>query len=532
MNALSMIERSRARCALALLLCATLAGAPRVIGQDRPTGSVAFENSGSEAAQAPFLRGLAALHSFWYPEAADAFLEAQRADPGFAMAYWGEAMTYSHLLWGTEDIAAARAALAKLAATPEERIALAPTAREKAYLEAVELLYGEGTTVARQTAWVEAMKRIASEYPDDVDAAALFALGLQTNTLPGALGVQSRMRSAAVLERLFAVRDRHPGVLHYLIHAYDDPIHASLGLRPALLYAETAPAAPHALHMPSHIFLQLGLWHRVAASNEDAYAASLAWVRRRQLPKSHRDFHSLSWLQYAYLQLGRVGEALECLRLAQAAAEETGDPGVTDIARTMTGRYLLETDNDLPSPWVEDLRRGRPDLGLFVLGSEAHAAGAAEAAASYRDQLGEYLATLGDVHPERRLWVETWERLVAARAAAAAGDREAAVAAAEEAVETEARGQLPNGPPAGVPASEVLGELLLDFDQPDRAARAFEDALYRTPNRARSVLGLARALQRSGQVAAARDRYLQLAEMWEGADAGLPVLAEVREALR
>ncbi|HTQ79273.1 MAG TPA: hypothetical protein VMM92_04700, partial [Thermoanaerobaculia bacterium] len=316
-------------------------------------GAVHFPTSAGAAAQAAFLRGVAALHSFWYDEAADAFREAAALEPGFALAYWGEAMTFNHPLWAEQDREAARTALARLGPDREARAAKAPTAREKGYLEAVEVLYGEGGKAERDRAYAQAMGRLATAFPDDDEAAAFRALSLLGTVQagdPAESQLRSRMQAAAILEELFSHHPDHPGVVHYLIHSYDDPIHAPLGLRAARIYARVAPAAPHALHMPAHIFVQLGRWQEAAASNEAAWAASVAWVERRKLAAEKRDFHSLSWLHYAYLQEGRLQKAAETLELARHATVEA--PQSERIAGALAGmeaRQALETGGPAPA---------------------------------------------------------------------------------------------------------------------------------------------------------------------------------------
>ena len=229
---------------------------------------------------AAFLRGLALLHNFEYPRAIDAFRQAQAADPGFAMAYWGEAMAHNHPVWFEQDAEQARAVLARLGATRAERLAKAKTERERAYLDAVETLYGEGSKEQRDFAYSGAMERLARAYPSDVDAAAFHALSLLGLAHKGRdFGLY--MRAAAVLEELYPANQRHPGVLHYLIHSYDDPAHAPLGLRAAERYGAVAPDAPHALHMTSHIFLALGDWNRTIAANEAATGSARTAARRR-----------------------------------------------------------------------------------------------------------------------------------------------------------------------------------------------------------------------------------------------------------
>src|SRR4051812_46362637 len=246
-------------------------GPPRPPPAAAPLGEVAFANSGNPAAQAPFLRGLALLHNFEYGRAAAAFREAETADPGFVMAWWGEAMTFNHPVWMEQDQEAGEAVLAHLGATREERLAKAKTARERLYLDAVEALYGPGSSEARDRLYSERMGALFAAYPDDVDARAFYALSLL------GLAHQGRdhalyMRAAALLEEIFPTHQHHPGVVHYLIHSYDDPVHAPLGLRAARLYGAIAPDAGHALHMTSHIYLALGLWIKVEEANERAIA--------------------------------------------------------------------------------------------------------------------------------------------------------------------------------------------------------------------------------------------------------------------
>ena len=285
-------------------------------------GRVSMVNSGAPEAQEAFLAGLAALHSFFYDEAADLFREAQEADPDFALAYWGEALTYDHPLWDQQDTEAARAALARLAPTREERAAKAGTERERAFLETVEALYGEGDRDERHLAYSEALRELMETYPDDHEAVSLYALSLQGLQDRTAMDMRMQMESAAILEEVFEENPLHPGAAHYLIHAYDDPVHAPLGLRAARVYAEIAPAAHHALHMPSHIFVQMGMWDEAAHMNERAWQASVDWVERRGHSKTKQDFHSLGWLHYIYLQQGRIADAESTIDTALAVAEE------------------------------------------------------------------------------------------------------------------------------------------------------------------------------------------------------------------
>jgi len=254
---------------LLLILVMSLLTQPSI--DDGQYGHVVFANSGSPAAQKDFLEGLALLHDFEYPAAADAFRRAQTTDPDFAMAYWGEAMTFNHPVWMQQDLNAGRAALNKLAPSPAERREKAKTDREKEYLDAIEVLYGEGTKEERDFRYMEVMAKLHAHYPDDIDATAFYGLAILGTAHEGR-NETKYMRAAGVLEETWIDNRNHPGLLHYLIHSYDDPTHAALGLRAARLYAKIAPDAGHAQHMTSHIFLALGMWKETVDANIAAIA--------------------------------------------------------------------------------------------------------------------------------------------------------------------------------------------------------------------------------------------------------------------
>ncbi|CAN5853484.1 hypothetical protein BH20PSE1_BH20PSE1_12500 [soil metagenome] len=195
------------------------------------------------------------------------------------MGYWGEAMAHDHPIWGDpQETEAARKVIAKIRITP------GLTQRERAYIDAAKLLYGEGDRQARDQAYAEAMKRIYREYPDDLEAAGFYSLALLGSVEPQEPGVlQTRMRAAGIAMEVYRKEPNHPGAAHYILHAFDDPNHAILALPAAKRYAEIAPDSPHALYMPSHIFLQLGMWEEAAKSNEASWAASKKWVEQNNL---------------------------------------------------------------------------------------------------------------------------------------------------------------------------------------------------------------------------------------------------------
>jgi tetratricopeptide (TPR) repeat protein len=598
---------SSAAAGLLLLLAAGLIAPPPAAAQADPAaersrqsrsgprelGEIDFPASARSAeALAHFQRGVAALHSFWYDEAADAFRAAWEAEPGFALAAWGEAMTCNHPIWKEVDLECGRAALARLGATPEERAAAAPTARERAWLAAVETLYAEeGDKRSRDLAYERATadfaaaraggsgadeppvgaERSGAATPSDaairsdaVEAAAFHTLALQGLVYGGHLADGERfptlMRSAAALERLFDRAPRHPGVLHYLIHAYDDPVHAPLGLRAAELYAEVAPAAHHALHMPSHIFVQLGRWDDAVASNEDAWAASVAWQTDRGHGVERRDYHSLSWLLYAELQQGRWAAAARTIEVARRSrAESDGHARVASAVERMEARYEIETGEAPPAAAAEpatgagehtahhDAAHADPaHAGHGGAGGEAPAdpahAGHGGAGGDALFARGLAAARSGDPTAAEALAARLaedggTEALVMALeleglALLAREKPDEAVARLTEAAELEATMPPPSGPPEPPkPAHELLGEVLLDLGRPAEAADAFAAALRRTPRRAASLLGAARAARQLGDERTARRHYRELTAIWSAADDGHPGLAEARSFL-
>ena len=267
------------RRAVLFLLAALTIASLNVRARQSELGSIDFPTSGAAAAQPAFLKGVLLMHSFEYDDAKEAFVEAQQADPGFAMAYWGEAMTYNHAVWQQTAPDLARAALARLAPTAEGRLAKAATAKEKDWLASLDSLYGAGDKLARDRAYAEQLRRMHDKYPADDEVTAFYALAL-LGTSHGGRDVSIYMKAAALVEQVYARNPQHPGAAHYLIHAYDDPVHAPLGLRFADAYSRIAPAASHALHMPSHVYFALGMWDEASAINERSMKAADARDRK------------------------------------------------------------------------------------------------------------------------------------------------------------------------------------------------------------------------------------------------------------
>jgi len=492
---------------IALFLCLSAVGAEPVhqhpLDQQSASvqgalGVVHFENSGARRAQPVFIRGLLLLHSFEYPAARREFQKAQELDPAFAMAVWGEALTYNHTLWNEQDTAAARAALAKLGATPEEQVAKGKTAREREYLRSVTLLYGPGEKAERDAAYSAALSDLSKRYPKDLDARSLYALSLLG--LSPKRDIRTYMRAAAEAEAVYEIDRNHPGALHYLIHAYDDPVHAPLGLRAARLYAKVAPAASHAQHMTSHIFFSLGLW-------DDAIAANEASVRVAEEQGEHA-YHSLLWLEYAYLQEDK-----------RAAAEALVESLTHDVATGPTLENRLRAAY-IRATWLVETR-GAPDpdamqvvdssgitsIGYFAVHDFARGLAAINHndMAAARTALAQLHARIDAAHvvPVGENWFSALSEndLAQARALATAlegaivfadGQHAAGIAKVREAISATTLMEFEYGPPwSAKPFDELLGELLLADGQQAEAAAAFQRVLVTYPNRRLAVEGLA-----------------------------------------
>ena len=304
--------------------------------EEQQLGNFSFPNSGASEAQPAFLSGVRALHSFEFDKARFAFEKAPEIDPQFALAYWGQAMSDNHPLWEQQDMDAASAALNKLAPNFEGRLSKAPTAKEKAYLTAVETLYFSlDDKLQKDFAYAEYMARMHKRWPDDHEISIFYVLSLLGTVRRGHQGFRRQALAASICQEVFAENENHPGAAHFIIHSFDDPDHAILALPAAKVYAGVAPSAAHALHMPSHIFVQLGMWQEVVESNIEAYDAAITVIKKYGLTEGREDFHTLSWLAYANLMLGQYDRAEENLGSALAAVER--NPG----ARRVLGGYLL-----------------------------------------------------------------------------------------------------------------------------------------------------------------------------------------------
>jgi tetratricopeptide (TPR) repeat protein len=468
-------------------------------GVPEKLGTVSFPTSCTPAVQGQFDRGVALLHSFAYSAAADAFSRIAEQDPRCAMAHWGIAMSYYHQLW-EPPVPSARIASAHAEIQRAQEIG-AGTEREREFIQALALIYQDVAAVpyrSRALNYEQGMSRLASAHRTDVEAQVFYALALLANASPSDKTHARQKKAAALLQPLDAIYPQHPGIPHYLIHAYDNAELAPKGLRAARTYAQIAPAAPHALHMPSHIFTRLGLWDDSIASNLAARQAA------HQQGDTGEELHSMDYLVYAYLQSGRDQEAAEVIQqLRTMPVLEPSDFKIAYASTAMPVRYAVEraqwadavaiTPPTEAPPHVIALAVWARGLGL------AHTGHASEADAEIKtlQQIEKQLRAAGDEYWAVQVGILTQE--VAAWSANTkkkpeqAAELLRAAADAEDAVE-----KLSVTPGPILPAREQLGYLFLHQNRPALALKEFHRALANAPGRRAAVQGIERASANSG----------------------------------
>ncbi|MGM5470964.1 tetratricopeptide repeat protein [Flavobacteriaceae bacterium LMO-SS05] len=324
-------------------------------------GMVELQVYGNELAQPHFEKGLLLLHSFEYEDAREEFVEAQQIDPKMAMAYWGEAMTYNHSIWNEQDYDKGFAVVQQLNQMDDlDQL----STDELGLLEAVKILYKPKTPKAeRDQAYMNFMKNLYEEQPNNNELAAFYAISL-LGSVPEGRNDSIYGLGAEVAKKVLKINPNHPGALHYLIHSYDDPQHAKLALDAADSYAKVAPDASHALHMPSHIYVALGMWDKVIKSNIDSYQASLNRMERKNLGNDARGYHAFHWLEYGYLQNNEFEKAKDMvLKLEQYVNETPSSRGRVHLV-FLKGTYLVET-NDWESS-IANLDVDVSDLNISV----------------------------------------------------------------------------------------------------------------------------------------------------------------------
>ncbi len=465
-----------------------------------------MEVTASEEARAKFIRGLALLHNFEYSYAATEFQLAQEADPDFVMAYWGEVMTHNHPLWAEQDRDKALEILGRLGADPAARAAKARSAIEREWLEAVEILYGTsgevGSKTERDLAYLEAMRAMLERHPQNIDVRAFTGLAILGSS-HGGRQIPLYIEAAGVLEPGFMTHEKHPGILHYLIHSYDDPVHAPLGERMAKRYAVVAPDAGHAQHMVSHIYLALADWPATEAANVNA--ANVVNLQRDAQGRPRTSCgHYNEWLAYALLQQGKDASGLirDCVAQISAAAADVapGDDarvrGAWSAARVSlflgieTGEWLDPVA--LPKSRHTGSARFVQAHAAFMRWHSEDVAMAKQALAEMKSVYAELADTI-DANGDSGygVWLVRAIERGDALMQIADGDSEAGLAALEEAAAAELALPIVFGPPAIYkPSYEILGEKHLANGNKAQAAQAFRNALKLAPGRRLSLEGL------------------------------------------
>ena len=538
---------------LTLLRCVTLLtmlGTAGVVAHEQPgpaesLGQVHFPVSCNAAAQAQFDRAMARLHSFWFAPAIKTFNAVMELDPSCAMGRWGVAMS---LLGNPFAWPPSSKALTDGWAAVEQATAVgAKTPRERAYIAAIAAFYKDAGTVEHRTralAYEQGLEQLVRQYPDDREATIFYALALNATALPTDKTYANQLKAAALLEKVFTEQPQHPGVAHYLIHSYDYPPLAQRGLDAARRYASIAPSAPHALHMPSHIFTRLGLWQETIDTNR----ASAVSAREELLATHQQDagsynaLHAMDYMLYGYLQLGQDDAARQVLDEVKTIQKLDVENVVAAYAfAALPARYALE-------------RRRWADAAALTLHPRElawHRFPQAEAVLTFARGLGaarngelstarldlERLQALREIllAAKQPYWAEQTEiqsRVVAAWLARAEGkDQEALEGLRAAAEQEDATEKHPVMPGPIVPVRELLGELLLDLNQPEQALKEFEASYLREPNRFRGLYGAARAAELAGAREKARTFYTQLVALSNKADGNRPELEQAKAFL-
>ncbi|HMJ54964.1 MAG TPA: hypothetical protein VK540_22970 [Polyangiaceae bacterium] len=532
---------------------AAAAGAP-----SSGLGQIEFPVSGSQECARLFRDGMSALHSFWYDRAHASFEAALTVDPACAMAAWGDAMAYVHPVWDERDLAKGRAALARV-----REAGLTP--KELAFVGIARSLFAVDDITDANAGWLRGAAQMHLAFPDDDEVALQHALALLAVYGYDRAHVDGQMEAGAVALGVLQRRPDHPGAAHYAIHAFDSREHAVLALPAARVYARIAPAAAHALHMPSHTFVHLGIWRDVVPSNERAFAASVAWERSRGHTSSTFDWHAHAWLVAALLELGQYGRARQVLEEGRAmlvAAEDDTALHRANYADEVAA-YVMHTQR-----WKEAADLLRPVFAATndepgVAGSMACAAHAPGGSGAFRPPLALFARLVGNAvraeaalqmgdfatakkrvadHKAVRAQMTPWVKTIPLEMAAASEAREetllarakAATRGAKlelEALERAARAESEHPTPGPVwlpPARSTLAAALLAAGRAKQALTEYERVLDVHTRHAPALLGAARAARAAADEAKAKTYFALLAEQWRDADADLPVVSEVR----
>lgn len=483
--------------------------------QSSRLGEINLIVTGKDDAQPFFKKGLLLLHSFEYEDAAEEFRKAIEKDKDFTMAYWGEAMTHNHSLWRYQDYEKAIAVLNKLSANPEERVAKAKTGLEKEFITGINILFGSGSKTERDSSYAAFMGELYKKYPGNNEVASFYSIAL-IGSVPVGRDTKVYELAAEKAKEVLAKNPKHPGALHYLIHAYDDPEHASLALNTADAYSVVAPDAGHALHMPTHIYLALGMWDKVVSSNIVSWEAGQKRRERKKLTNDALNYHAYHWLLYGYLQQGKKQEAEKILNEMKRYCSELNSARAREHLIYQKTTYLAET-NEYKSE-VSNIEVKHDDLNIvtramnyFAKGMIAFTKKDGEALNSVISQLegerlvdkeritndgAKFCGSINSVIPNKLdiQQAEVMELELKAMQAWLKKDEIGVEKLLRQAVELERNISYAFGPPTIVkPSFELFGEWLLQVNKPKEAREQFELSLKAAPGRLLSVKGKAEA---------------------------------------
>ncbi len=493
-------------------------------GDMRQVGTVHFPTSCSAKVQPQFAQAVAMLHSFWYEEAGKAFQAISAQDPNCSMAYWGYAMSLWHPLWpGAPD---AETLKKGLAAIGQGESVAGKTARERDYLAAIGAFYKDSDKLnhhARALAYEKAMQQVAERYPDDHEASIFYSLALLATAAPTDKTYANQRKAGAILEKVFAEQPQHPGVAHYIIHSYDNPVLAERALTAARSYAKIAPAVPHAQHMPSHIFIRLGLWQEAIASNLASASAARDYELKTNMQGAwDQRLHAMDYLAYAYLQSGQQAEARRVVD--EAATIKAGNPGglTSDYAlAAIPARFAIERQQWKDATALEPRPNGLPAAQAITWWARAvGSARLGDVAAAQKDveQLQLLKSKLdASSDPGAKYWagqVEIQRLSATAWLAHAEGHDDEALRLMRSSADMEdATEKHPVTPGPVQPAREQLADLLMETKQPGLALAEYQTALKSAPNRFHAVYSAAQAAESAQQPSVAKGYYAKVVEI-------------------
>ncbi|MGA7381343.1 MAG: hypothetical protein WBX03_10865 [Terriglobales bacterium] len=496
-------------------------------------GTVHFPTSCVIQVQAQFERGVALLHSFWYEEAEKQFNQIVQEDPRCAMAHWGVAMSIWHQLWNHPDRKTIKKGLAEV--KKAERLHSTNDV-ERGYISAIDAFYSGSRRRDyhdRAVAYTKVMETNYQRHPEDREGAAFYALALLASAPDHDTTFANEKKAGAILETLFVEEPNHPGIAHYMIHSYDSPQLAELGLPAARAYAKIAPASPHALHMPSHIFARLGLWQDDIDSNLASIAATRKTAAMHMGGESHQ-FHAMDFLEYAYLQSGREADAQRLIdeikampEMKDTMYESDFDPRTYSLV-AFSARYALELHHwgDAASlPLVPGASTGDSSITYWARAIGAARSGNPAEARKDIAEIDNIYKTLRRRHSEFLDAIDQDEKEATAWADYAEGNRDQAL----KILRTMAEKQEAEGDePLAIPAREMLADMLLDMKQPAPALAEYENDLKFNPNRFDGLYGAAHAAELAGKNVEANTYYAQLLKVCNGAASDRPELSKAK----